>query len=88
MGELDTRAVTMVIPMHAAGNCAKCRGKIVFAPPGKDRWVLANIYHGRGAKRKWDRLEYFHSLCYTEANEPYGKAAYKKTRQGQRKGGE
>lgn len=88
MGELNTRAVTMVIPTHAQGDCSKCKGRIIFVPPGKEHWVLANVYKGRGQKRKWHHLEHFHSICYSEADEPYGPAVYKKTSQSQRKGGE
>lgn len=80
MGELNTRAVTMVIPSHAQGDCVKCREKIVFTPPGSALWVLANIYKGRGTKKRWDHLECFHEPCYADAGSPYGEAPYKKSK--------
>ena len=82
MGEtrLDSRAVTMVVPTYARGDCSKCKEKIIFTPPGKEHWVLANVYKGRGQKRKWDHLEHFHESCYSEAGLPYGLAPYKKTK--------
>lgn len=32
----------------------------------------------QGRMTRWDRLEHWHTTCYDEAGEPYGKAPYRK----------
>jgi hypothetical protein len=75
---LDSRAVTMLVPIGAESECTGCTRLMTFIPLGKEKWVIANVYVGRGKTRKWDRLEKWHPTCYRSAGKPYGDAPLRK----------
>jgi hypothetical protein len=77
--ETDSRAVTMTIPFGADSECTSCERLITFIPPGKGKWVVANVYEGKGKKRRWNRVENWHPECYEVRGLPYGEAVARKT---------
>lgn len=68
----------MLVPIGAEAECTRCGRLMTFRPPGKDTWIVANVYEGNGKFRRWDRVEKWHPQCYDENGRPYGEAPYRK----------
>lgn len=78
MDTIDTRAVTMLVPIGVEADCAACDRLIKFVPPGKGKLIVANVYEGRGKRRHWSRVENWHPECYEGKGQPYGEAPVRK----------
>jgi hypothetical protein len=67
----DSRAVERTIEPGNAAICPQCGLQVKFQARTQGRQVICNIY----TDGKWDRVEHFHTACYTEAGEPFGPPA-------------
>ena len=77
---LDTRAKLVKLTDLDLDNCTFCEAKITIETDKK--WVVCNVYeaccilppcvrcHGTG--RRWDRIEYYHVVCYDTMDYPFG----------------
>lgn len=66
-----SRAVMRGVEAGCSAMCVACGDQVKFAAREKRQQVICNVY----VDGKWDRVEHFHSECYSEAGEPYGEAA-------------
>jgi hypothetical protein len=65
-----SRAVVRTVEAGNSAMCAHCGAQVKFVARAQLKQVIANVYDGG----VWQRVEHFHSDCYTEAKEPYGPA--------------
>ncbi len=65
---LTSRAVTRDVEAGSTVDCAQCGDRVKFQAKVRNRQVICNVY----IKGAWDRVEHYHSECYTDAEEPYG----------------
>lgn len=66
-----SRAVLRRVEAGSTVVCAGCREPVKFAAKVQRQQVIANVY----VDGVWNRVEHFHSECYDDAKQPYGKPA-------------
>jgi RNA polymerase-binding transcription factor DksA len=64
----QSRAALRKIEPGSDARCVVCGTPIKFSAREAGLQVIANVY----AEDVWQRVEYFHEACYTEAESPYG----------------
>jgi hypothetical protein len=83
---LDSRAVLLRVGDTEMDTCVSC--SIEVKSDTDPKWVVCNVYEKcckkkdcrrcRGNGRRWDRIEHWHTTCYTESSKPYGPLLVKK----------
>jgi hypothetical protein len=63
-----SRAVLRNVEAGSSVNCVLCDERVKFQAKVRHQQVICNVY----LKGVWDRVEHFHSECYTTAGAPYG----------------
>ena len=67
----ESRAVTRLVEPGNWAECALCEEVVKFRARERRTQVICNVY----VDNRWDRVEHYHSDCYTAADEPYGPPA-------------
>lgn len=65
---LTSRAVRRLIEPGNNVACASCGEIIKFVTREQASQIIANVY----VDGRWDRVEYWHDVCYEKADSPYG----------------
>ena len=65
-----SRAVTRGIEAGSTAECVGCGDRVKFQAKIRLQQVICNDY----VDGRWDRVEHFHAVCYTEAGDPHGPA--------------
>jgi hypothetical protein len=63
-----TRAVLRQVEPGNSSRCAWCGSPVRFAARTHAQQVIANVY----LEGAWDRVEHYHSRCYSDAGSPHG----------------
>lgn len=63
-----SRAVLRDVEPGSTVECAHCGERVKFQAKVRHKQVICNVY----VRGKWNRVEHFHSECYTVAGEPHG----------------
>lgn len=63
-----SRAVLRDVEPGSTVDCAFCGERVKFQAKVRHKQVICNVY----VRGKWDRVEHFHSECYTTAGDPHG----------------
>ncbi|MBS1837943.1 MAG: hypothetical protein JST64_09620 [Actinobacteria bacterium] len=63
-----SRAVLRDVEPGSTVDCAHCGERVKFQAKVRHRQVICNVY----VKGVWNRVEHFHSECYSLAGEPHG----------------
>jgi hypothetical protein len=67
----QSRAVLRTIEAGSSAMCVLCDDQVKFKAKVRGTQVICNVY----VDGRWNRVEHFHSECYTEAGTPYGEPA-------------
>ena len=65
-----SRAVIRSIEAGSTAECAGCGDRVKFQAKIRLQQVICNVY----VDGRWDRVEHYHAVCYTEADAPHGLA--------------
>lgn len=63
-----SRAVLRDIEPGSMADCMYCSQRLKFQAKLRPKQVICNVYEDG----RWNRVEYYHTHCYEEADRPHG----------------